>query len=90
MKLTPEQQEFLWNKFVHNRSFDIAQELHYLREMFFMLGNGKLGTFDRWTVAERQIRVCELELDNLKKTIAAIRFKPEETIQTNEPTQHTD
>jgi len=32
---------------------------------------------DKWTIAERQLRVCALELENLRNAISRIAFEPQ-------------
>ncbi len=67
--MTPEQEKELWRWAVHNRAFELDSDLAELRSTFMALEEGRIGTFDKWTVAERQMRVCALELENLKTAL---------------------
>lgn len=76
MKLTPEQQERLWNTLVRNPVFDMQQILQRnIREGFNLLAEDKL-IFDAYSLVERQIRIVSLELENLRKSIDNADFRP--------------
>lgn len=78
MELTLEEQIELWRWAIHNKAFDLLHDLDQMRSTFKAFGKEKIGIWDKWTIAERQFRVCNLELENLRRSITALDFKPKE------------
>lgn len=76
MEITKEEQQELWRWAVHNRIFELTHTLSEITSTFKVLSDGKIGIFDSWTITERQLRICALELENLKKTISHLNYKP--------------
>ncbi len=76
MKIHVDDQKELWRWAVHNRIFELTQTLSEINSTFNLLADGKVGVFDSWSLMERQIRVCALELENLKKMVTNIGYKP--------------
>lgn len=72
--LTRVQAKELWRWAVHNRAFDLAHMLSEMRGTFTALAGETAFAFDSYAVAERQLRVCELELENLKRAIGRIDY----------------
>jgi hypothetical protein len=75
--MTPEQQKELWRWAVHNRAFEVSQAVSEIRSTFLALGGEGMFVHDKWTIAERQLRVCALELENLRNAISRIAFEPQ-------------
>ena len=66
-----EDKKELWRWAVHNKSFEICERLTELRSTFLALvGEDNIVIHDRYSLIERQIRVCELELSNLKSLLS--------------------
>lgn len=73
--MTDDQLKELWKWAVHNRCFELQQHLREIRSTFMTLADGHL-VHDKFTIAERQLRVVELELDNLVTSISRINYQP--------------
>ncbi len=82
--MNAEQRKELWRWAVHNRVFDLTVALSEIRSTLTALGGDALMTHDKWIVAERQLRICELEVDNLRKMVGNIRFEPSDFLSVAE------
>ncbi len=76
--MNAQQRKELWRWAVNNRVFDVAETLTQVRNTFTALGGGDQDVQDKWIVAERQLRICELEVDNLRKLVGDIHFEPKD------------
>jgi len=77
--MNAKEQAELWRWAVHNRAFEVQQALDEIRSTFMALSGPKVMLHDKYSVAERQLRICELEAKNLITAITHIDFKPPET-----------
>ena len=67
--MTPEQRKELWRWAVHNRSFELGQTIAEIRSTFTMLAGEKI-VHDKAALIGRQLRVLELEVENLKQMVS--------------------
>jgi hypothetical protein len=74
--LSADEQRELWRWAVHNKAFDLASDLRNIRTTFLALGGPEIMLHDKWIIAERQMKIAALELENLRKALSNIVFEP--------------
>ena len=77
--MTHDEQKELWRWAVNSRAFRLLDDLGELRSTFMVLAGNRVVLSDRWAIAERQMRICALELKNLRDAISNIYpFDPQD------------
>lgn len=76
--MTADEKKELWRWAVYNRIFDLRSALGNIRSTMKALGGINAVCFNDWNVAERQLRVTELEVENLRRAVSQINYEPKD------------